>query len=32
MCLTGRGLVVGSSVPFRQWVGGRQLRAFVVGD
>jgi hypothetical protein len=31
MCLSGRGLLVGSYVPFRQGVFGRQLCAFEVG-
>jgi hypothetical protein len=31
MCLSGRGLVVGSYVPFRYEVGVRQLCALLVG-
>jgi hypothetical protein len=31
MCLPGRVIVVGSKVPFRYGVGGRQLSALLVG-
>jgi hypothetical protein len=31
MCLSGRGLLVGSNVPFRYVVGDRQLCALLVG-
>jgi hypothetical protein len=31
MCPSGRGLVVGSYVPFRERVGGMQIYDFLVG-